>query len=116
MPILSMISATQEKSKRCFTGDNIPRASFDQMLAPAEALARRKSVAEAMMQTIREKDAAAAVKQYRDLKATQPNAYDFSEDELVGLGYQLIAMKRFKDAIEIFKLSVQVYPPVLSYL
>lgn len=107
---LDDIGNTKKIEAVFYRGQYFPRASLDQMLAQAEALASRKSVAEAMMQTIQEKDAAAAVKQYRDLRATQPNAYDFGENELVGLGYQLIAMKRFKDAIEIFKLSVEVYP------
>lgn len=50
------------------------------------------------------------MQQYRDLKVAEPNAYDFSENELVGLGYQLIRMKQYKDAIAIFKLSVEAYP------
>ena len=44
------------------------------------------------------------------MRATQPTAYDFSEDEFIRLGYRLIAMKKFKDAIEIFKLGVEAYP------
>lgn len=59
---------------------------------------------------ITEKDADVAVRQYHELKTTQPNAYDCSENELIGLGYQLIRMKRFKDAIAVFKLSVETYP------
>lgn len=80
------------------------------MLATVEALASRKSIAEVMMRTIQGKDVAAAVAQYHELKTTEPAAYDFSEKELIGLGYQLIAMEKFKDAIEVFKLSVEVYP------
>ena len=107
---LDDIGNTKKIEAVFYRGQYFPRASLDQMLAKVEAEASRKSVAEAMMQTIHETDAAAAVKQYRDLRATQPNAYDFSENELIGLGYQLIAMKRFKDAIEIFELSVEAYP------
>lgn len=107
---LDDIGNTKKIEAVFYRGQYFPRASLDHMLAQAEALASRKSIAEAMMQTIHEKDAAAAVKQYRDLRATQPNAYDFSENELIRVGYQLIAMKRFKDAIEIFKLSVEAYP------
>ena len=107
---LDDIGNTKKIEAVFYRGQYFPRASLDQMLTQVKALASMKSVAEAMMRTIQEKDAAAAVNQYRDLKATQPNAYDFSENELVGLGYQLIEMKRLKDAIEIFKLSVQVYP------
>jgi imidazolonepropionase-like amidohydrolase len=107
---LDDIANTKKIEAVIYRGQYLPRASLDQMLSQAEALAARKSVAEAMMKTIQEKDLAAAVKQYRDLKATQPASYDFSENELNGLGYQLIAMKRFQDAIEILKLNVEVYP------
>jgi imidazolonepropionase-like amidohydrolase len=107
---LDDIGNTKKIEAVIYRGQYFTRAALDQMLEKAEALAARKSVAQAMTKTIQEKDVAAAVEQYRDLKATQPNAYDFSENELVGLGYQLIAMKRFKDAIEVFKLSVEVYP------
>ena len=51
-----------------------------------------------------------AIKQYRELKATQKDAYDFSEPQLNGVGYQLLQMKRVKDAIEIFKLNVEMFP------
>ena len=63
-----------------------------------------------MMKTIQEKDVAAAVQQYHDLKASQPSIYDFSENELIGLGYQLLHAQKITDAIEIFKLSVEAYP------
>ncbi|MEK6410871.1 MAG: tetratricopeptide repeat protein [Acidobacteriota bacterium] len=52
----------------------------------------------------------AAIKQYRELNATQQDAYDFSEPQLNGLGYQLLQMKRVKDAIEILKLNVEMFP------
>ena len=45
-----------------------------------------------------------------ELKATQPSGYDFSENELIQLGYQLLRQKKIPDAIEIFKLSVEDYP------
>jgi imidazolonepropionase-like amidohydrolase len=107
---LQDISNTKKIAAVVYGGKFFSRASLDQMLAKAEALASRKSIAETMMKTIEEKDARAAAQQYRDLKATQPAAYDFSENELITLGYQLIARKKFQDAIEIFKLSVEVYP------
>lgn len=50
------------------------------------------------------------MKQYHELTTEEPAAYDFSENELVGLGYRLLAMKKIADAIEMFKLSVEAYP------
>ena len=93
-----------------YNGKLYAHDAIDQMLAQAEMLARRKSIAEVMMKTIQEKDVEAAVQQYRDLKASEPGAYDFSENELVGLGYQLIAMKKYPDAIAVFRLSTEMYP------
>jgi imidazolonepropionase-like amidohydrolase len=93
-----------------YNGKVYPRDSLDRMLDQAVSMAMRKSVAEAMMKTLQEKGADAAVVQYRELKTSDPNGYDFSENELIGLGYKLIGTKRYADAITIFKLSTEVYP------
>jgi tetratricopeptide (TPR) repeat protein len=69
-----------------------------------------RDIAETLFDTVVEKDVQTAIKQYRDLKATQKDAYDFSEPQLNGLGYQLLQMKRVQDAIEIFKLNVEMFP------
>ncbi|MEK6321916.1 MAG: serine hydrolase [Acidobacteriota bacterium] len=69
-----------------------------------------RDIAETLFNTVMEKDVQAAIKQYRELKATQQDAYDFSEPQLNGLGYQLLQMKRVKDAIEILKLNVEMFP------
>lgn len=71
-----------------------------------------RDIAEVLLPTVIEKDVQTAIKQYRDLKATQADAYDFSPPQLNGLGYQLMQMKRVKDAIEIFKLNVEMFPQV----
>jgi tetratricopeptide (TPR) repeat protein len=44
------------------------------------------------------------------LKANQSATYDFSESELNTLGYELLRMKKIKEAIEIFKLNVESFP------
>ncbi|HEV7684837.1 MAG TPA: serine hydrolase [Pyrinomonadaceae bacterium] len=69
----------------------------------------KQSIAETLFPTAG-KDVAAAVKQYRDLKATRNSEYDFREQELNTLGYQLLQMKKVSEAIEIFKLNVEAYP------
>lgn len=63
-----------------------------------------------MLKTITEKDVSSAIKQYYELKKTQPDAYDFQEEQLNSMGYQLLKMKKIKEAIEIFKLNVEAYP------
>ncbi len=74
----------------------------------------KQSIGEALLKTVNEKDIESALKQYRDLKANQPDAYDFSESELNTLGYQLLGMKRIKDAIEVFKLNTEAYPQAFN--
>lgn len=74
----------------------------------------KQSIAEALMKTISEQGAAAAVKQYRELKTTQAANYDFNEGALNALGYQLLGQKKLKEAIEIFKLNVEAYPQAFN--
>ncbi len=71
----------------------------------------KRSIAEALYKIATEKGGAAAVAEYRRLKAgTTSGTYDFSEGELNMLGYQLFRKERTKDAIEIFKLNVEMFP------
>jgi tetratricopeptide (TPR) repeat protein len=70
----------------------------------------RKSIAETLSATIASNGIDAAAKQYRDLKAAAPSTYNFDEDELNNLGYQLLRDKKFNDAIRIFQLNVEAYP------
>jgi CubicO group peptidase (beta-lactamase class C family) len=71
----------------------------------------KKSIAETLYKIAIEKGGAAAVAEYRCLKAgTSSGIYDFSEGELNTLGYQLLAKERTKDAIEIFKLNIEIFP------
>ncbi|HWN09169.1 MAG TPA: serine hydrolase [Pyrinomonadaceae bacterium] len=70
----------------------------------------KPSVIEAVAGTIREKGAEAGLAQVRDLKSRQPNDYDFNEGEINMLGYQLLQAKKVKDAIEVFKLNVELFP------
>jgi len=93
-----------------YDGKLFPKSSIVAMLAHAEALASRKSVAETLSKTINEKDIESAIKQYHELRATQPDKYDFGEDELNSLGYQLLGAKQIKAAIQVFQLNVEVYP------
>ena len=69
----------------------------------------KRSIAETLSPTA-VRDVAAAIKQYRELKASRNSEYDFREAELNTLGYQLLQMKKVAEAIEIFKLNVEAYP------
>ena len=70
----------------------------------------RQSIAKTLSVTIASGGVEQAVRQYHELKAAQPAAYNFDEGELNSLGYNLVRVRRFKDAIRIFQLNVEAYP------
>ena len=68
------------------------------------------SIAETLLKTYEKDGAAAAVAQYRELKKSKRDSYDFAESELNTLGYRLLSTGKTNDAIEIFKLNVEMFP------
>ena len=107
---LDNINNVRKISALVYDGNYYSKDALDGMLAKAEALASRKSISEALASTIEAEGIDAAVQQYRDLKAKQAGAYDFSEGELNSLGYQLLQRKKMKEAIRIFQLNAVAYP------
>lgn len=51
-----------------------------------------------------------AIDQYKKLKSENPEKYEFGENELNALGYQLIELDRIDEAIKIFLLNKEEYP------
>src|SRR3984893_4866840 len=74
------------------------------------ALDTRKSIAQTLSATIASGGIGAAVKQYQELKATAPATYNFDENELNNLGYQLIRANNIKDEIGSLQLNVEAFP------
>ncbi|MGA8273652.1 MAG: DUF2306 domain-containing protein [Candidatus Sulfotelmatobacter sp.] len=70
----------------------------------------RKSITETLSATIASSGIDEAVKQYRDFKVAEPTTYNFDEDQLNTLGYELLQAKKLKEAIRIFQLNVEAYP------
>jgi len=70
----------------------------------------KKSLRDVLVKTILEKDVESAIAEYHELKEKYPDDYDFTEIEMNLLGYQLLAMNKIEEAIEIFKLNIEVYP------
>jgi len=70
----------------------------------------RKSIATTLSATIASSGLDEAAKQYHDLKAAGPATYNFDEDQLNTLGYQLIRASKFKEAIRILQINVEAYP------
>src|SRR5271156_2883402 len=70
----------------------------------------RTSIAETLSATIASSGIDEAVKQYRDFKVAEPTVYNFDEDQLNALGYDLLHAKKLKEAIRVFQLNVEAYP------
>lgn len=85
--------------------DTIGKILYNQPYEPP-----KMSIVATLETTIREKGIEAGITQYRELKAKQAATYDFAEPELNTLGYRLMQAGKLKEAIEIFKLNVEVYP------
>lgn len=99
--------------------DNIPNgiANLSEMskgiraiLYGKEPSLPKRSVVNTLGDTIVRRGVDAAVAQYRELKHTDPNGYDFAESRLNTLGYLLLEDNRRADAIAILKLNVEEYP------
>jgi uncharacterized membrane protein len=70
----------------------------------------RKSIGETLSATIASSGIDQGVQQYHHLKTTQAATYNFDEDQLNSLGYQLIRTKHFNEAVRIFQLNIEAYP------
>lgn len=70
----------------------------------------RKSIVQALSVTIATRGVDAAVGQYRHLKATKPTVWNFDENQLNSLGYQLLRANKYSEAIRVFQLNVEAYP------
>ena len=80
------------------------------ILAGQEAKMPKRPVAPALYQAYKEKGAAAAIAQYRELKAKQSADYDLGPGELGRLAQHLRRTKKIKDAIEVHKLNTEENP------
>lgn len=67
-------------------------------------------ISDVLSETITQKGIASALQQYRELKRTQAANYNFSERVLNTLAYDLLRTQKVKEAIEIFKLNVEMFP------
>lgn len=70
----------------------------------------QREVSEVVMETLEKASVTEGIARYKSLKATKAAEYDFSEQQLNRVGYQLLGSGRLADAIEIFKLNVEMFP------
>lgn len=83
-------------------------ASILSILRGVEARQPRKSLVDELQSVTG--NGAAIVARYRELRRQKPDEYDFREPELNTLGYSLLQRGRAADAIEVFKLNVELFP------
>ncbi|NOK36404.1 tetratricopeptide repeat protein [Corallococcus exercitus] len=72
--------------------------------------APRLGVREVLVSALDKGPIADTIARYRELRATKADAYDFSPEQLNSLGYRLLRDGRTADAIELFKLNVEMFP------
>jgi polyisoprenoid-binding protein YceI len=70
----------------------------------------RKPLGAALLETITARGLGAATAQYALLKRDSTTAYSVGEAQLNTLGYKLLQLGRFDDAIALFKLNVDAFP------
>ncbi|WP_338865832.1 serine hydrolase [Myxococcus stipitatus] len=80
------------------------------ILRGVEPAPARRSITVPMVAALAKGTIRDAISTYRALKAGKPEEYKFTPGELNSFGYQLMAKKRLEDAIEIFKLNVEMFP------
>ena len=74
----------------------------------------KKPITGLLYETITEEGIESAIEKYKDLKKNQADTYDFREQALNNLGYQLLRTKKIDGAIEIFKLNVEAFPKTFN--
>jgi tetratricopeptide (TPR) repeat protein len=70
----------------------------------------KRPAADVIYEAIEKSGVAEAVARYRELKANRAAEFDMSEPQLNRVGYELLGEKRPADAVEIFKLNVEMFP------
>lgn len=108
-----MMAMTRDLNTRVQTATGKPAAQTTQVKCVTchRGVPIPRQISEIVMQTLREKGAAAAAEQFRDLRAHFYGraAYDFGEDTLIGVAQPLAAGKP-DDAITLLKLNLEFYP------
>jgi tetratricopeptide (TPR) repeat protein len=109
---LEDINNTSKIAAVVYRGQVYARDSLDAMLAKIQTLAGRPYLGDMLETTINQKGVDAAIRQYRELKSTQPDSNYFRDayGGLGPLGDELRHAKKFAGAIQILKLDVEARP------
>lgn len=68
------------------------------------------SAGKRFLKAILEKGIDAVIKEYRAAREGDPRAATINERQMNTVGYQLLGMKKIREAIEVFQLNVEAYP------
>ena len=110
---LEDIGNTRKIAAVVYRGKYYDRNALNAMLAKVQMLASRKYIRDVLKATIKEIGVKAAIRQYREIKSTQPDAYNFGnsyEEGLTSLGDELLDAKKLNEAIQILELKVEESP------
>lgn len=70
----------------------------------------KKSIGALVYETTQKQGLDAALKQYKEAKQNQADAFQFSPGQLNVIGHKLLQHGKVKEALEFFKLNVESYP------
>ena len=71
---------------------------------------KTRSLSDVLSKTLSEKGVEAMVTEFRNLKNGADRDVYIGESDLNGFGYRLLRRKQLDEAIEVFKLNVELYP------
>jgi CubicO group peptidase (beta-lactamase class C family) len=74
----------------------------------------KKSIADYMYDMIEDEGLEETISTYHALKEEEGELFDFGENQLNTLGYILLRSDNIDDAIEIFKLNIEVFPDAFN--
>ena len=83
---------------------------IDKMLLEVKMFAKKESFVDTLLHVAVKKDVTAAIDLYYELKRNHSNQYIFKQREIATLAFELVQNEKLKDAIEILKLGITIYP------
>jgi tetratricopeptide (TPR) repeat protein len=69
-----------------------------------------KPIAEVIRKAIKDEGVQYAADLFHDLRSNHASKYDFDEDDVNALGYELLKVGKVTEAIEVFKMNVEAHP------
>lgn len=108
---LESINNTRSISAIIYNGKIYNR---EKLLNNVEKFVKKESFVDTLFKATIEKDVLSAINLYYELKENCPDQYIFKQNELTSLAFRLVESDKIKDAIEILKFSVTVYPESVS--